>query len=710
MRLATATAAVVFALLICVSAVADIPEVISYQGVLNDDAGVPVADDTYSITFRLYDVETGGSALWEETQSVSVLGGIFNVYLGDLVSLTGLDFLNPYWLGIDVEGEGELIPRTRWTTVPYAGHAGFADTCLEGDEDWVIDGDDIHHSPGNVGVGVAPVNGRFEVGTVGSTAGYFTNAARGDTVTLRAQNALGTAGAFYSCVDPYPVPEPPSAVYGRGACGARGGHFYSTSGEALYAHTSGTTTALLAEATGSGYAAQFLGASGIQVQYRADIGSFRMFGGSSPGYVLTSDADGVGTWQPAAGSDADWTVNGLDMYSLPTGHVGIGDSTPDAKLDIATGDLYEALVVEHSGSPLRVVNIERTSVPVAGNDLLQIAAPLEAPDGIQFIECERGGSPVFYVMGDGQVVGTSGALFNELVEIDDGQLSVDYYGDRVAEISTVYTANGAHILHVEAPDTGETDDGIAVYGQYEQALDYGIGGKFEGGYIGAWGVSNNIGGSLEHIGVRAHATGGGTYNYGIYASASSATAYAGYFSGNVDVTGTLTADTKMFKIDHPLDPANKYLMHACVESDEMKNVYDGVVVLDGRGEARVTLPDWFEALNGEFRYQLTCIGAHAPVYVAEEIGGGSFAIAGGDPGMKVSWQVTGVRRDPYSLAHRADIVQDKPATEVGTYRHPELYGMPETAGVAYREERGVAMQEGLSTRGSAADLTTEDGD
>jgi len=75
----------------------------------------------------------------------------------------------------------------------------------------------------------------------------------------------------------------------------------------------------------------------------------------------------------------------------------------------------------------------------------------------------------------------------------------------------------------------------------------------------------------------------------------------------------------------------------------MKNVYDRVALLDDKGEAIITLPDWFEALNRAFRYQLTQIGAFMPLYVADEIPGNRFRIAGGIPDEKVSWQVTGSR-------------------------------------------------------------------
>jgi hypothetical protein len=129
-------------------------------------------------------------------------------------------------------------------------------------------------------------------------------------------------------------------------------------------------------------------------------------------------------------------------------------------------------------------------------------------------------------------------------------------------------------------------------------------------------------------------------------------------------------------IDHPLDPANKYLNLASVVSAEMANVYSGNVTLDSHGEAVVPLPAWFAAANGDFRYQLTSIGAFMPVYVADEIANSQFKIAGGLPGRKVSWQVTGVRQDAWAKAHALKVETEKPAEERGYYLHPALYGAP----------------------------------
>jgi hypothetical protein len=148
--------------------------------------------------------------------------------------------------------------------------------------------------------------------------------------------------------------------------------------------------------------------------------------------------------------------------------------------------------------------------------------------------------------------------------------------------------------------------------------------------------------------------------------------------GNLTITGKLTKGSGSFKIDHPLDPANKYLSHSFVESPDMMNIYNGVVVLDSKGKALVDLPEYFQALNSDFRYQLTAIGTPGPnLYVAEEISGNHFKIAGGKPGAKVSWQVTGVRQDAYAKAHRIKVEEDKPAQQRGRYLHPELFGATE---------------------------------
>ena len=166
------------------------------------------------------------------------------------------------------------------------------------------------------------------------------------------------------------------------------------------------------------------------------------------------------------------------------------------------------------------------------------------------------------------------------------------------------------------------------------------------------------------------------------------TGLAGNFNGDVDVSGTLSKGGGSFKIDHPQDPTGKYLQHGFVESPQMTNIYKGNVTLDASGAATVRLPDYFESVNRDFQYQLTAIGAAAPrLHVAEEVSNNTFRIAGGEPNMKVSWQITAVRDDAYARENRIQVVTEKPADKQGTYRHPEAHGAPQSQGEAASEKR-----------------------
>jgi hypothetical protein len=145
--------------------------------------------------------------------------------------------------------------------------------------------------------------------------------------------------------------------------------------------------------------------------------------------------------------------------------------------------------------------------------------------------------------------------------------------------------------------------------------------------------------------------------------------------GNLAVGGTLSKAGGSFKIDDPIDPGGKYLSHSFVESPDMMNIYNGSVILNAKGEAVVTMPEWFSALNRDFQYQLTAIGGPAPhLYVATEIQDNQFKIAGGKKGQKISWMVTGIRQDAWANAHRIPTEEEKPANEQGRYLHPELFG------------------------------------
>jgi hypothetical protein len=158
--------------------------------------------------------------------------------------------------------------------------------------------------------------------------------------------------------------------------------------------------------------------------------------------------------------------------------------------------------------------------------------------------------------------------------------------------------------------------------------------------------------------------------------------------GNFTAAGTITGTAKFFEIDHPTDPANKTLRHACIESDEYKNIYDGVATTDGAGYATITLPSWMTDLNENFRYQLTVIDENDsgdPLMWARIVrkidATNTFMIRTSGAGMEVSWQVTGARKDAWARANPFTPEADKVGTEKGRYLTPEAFGRPASEGL-----------------------------
>jgi hypothetical protein len=249
---------------------------------------------------------------------------------------------------------------------------------------------------------------------------------------------------------------------------------------------------------------------------------------------------------------------------------------------------------------------------------------------------------------------------------------------------------------VAAPISSPMNNGLEIWGAQGNGVFVGAsdgdGVHVESGGVNAGYFNTNVSSGTGVIGIANY----GAAAYGVWGASSSG--YAGVFSGKVDISGnlhvggTLTKSAGTFRIDDPLDPENKFLSHSFVESPDMKNVYDGVVTLDDPGEAEVELPDYFEALNRDFRYQLTTIGAAAAVYIAEEIHDNRFKIAGGTDGLKVSWQVTGIRKDPYAVDHPVEVEAWKPDAERGRFLYPAGYGMPDTLSIALAPQKPVPSQ------------------
>jgi hypothetical protein len=568
---------------------------ITYQGRLLDRDGNPVPDDSYSVSFAIFDDAVAGNKLWTETSDVTVSKGLFSVLLGQVNSLDAVFAGQPLWLAINVAKDGEVAPRIPISYVPYAFRAANAEKL-----------------GGSLPAAFAPASHTHSATQI--TADTLSTARYSAYADLGSEGYLGSLGGIAvnnGEVQPKlnaDVLDDQNGVFYQNATNLIAGTL-STDRYSAYADLG--AEGLLGDASGD--LARNDGV--IQTNLSADM----LDGVHSAGFALSSHSH-----DPSYVNVTGDTMNGTLIVSVPSGGShGISSGTAST----ASG----AAGVEGRNTG-------------AGYGVL---AGSTSNHGI-------------YAWTDSTTAGVAG----------------------VSARAGTTTGIG---LNQEVGVRGDARDGIGVAGLSSSSM--AIFGYSSG--------SRGVEAEGYDFGVFAYAFAPSSIaSYGLYSRNDNSTnGYAGYFQGRVHVNGNLSASgSKPFRIDHPLDPANKYLYHFAVESPEVRNLYEGTVALDANGEATVILPDYFNALNADtgFNYQLTCIGGYAPVYVAEEISGNQFKIAGGKPGLKVSWQVTAIRDDPYLRDHPIQAEEEKTAGERGKYQYPQGYGKPESMATDYHSPEAPA--------------------
>ncbi len=731
--------AIMLSALLPAAAVAQgVTDVLNYQGFLRTDEGA--ATGVLSMTFRIYDDETAGNLLWTETQPVvSVDSGYFSVKLGSINPIPDDAFVdtedytadNTRWLEIEVGGE-ILLPRTKLGATPYA---------------------------------------RFSEGLRGhvhTAPGY-----------LELQNPAKTPGTMKLGIDmnggsiAYDVGDSEHPVFDLSG-NANGGSLHLVSSEDIGEYGPGGMT--IRDSSGNMKTA--LGGTGIILKINA-----------ADGYVLTSDAEGNGTWEPATGGGGScWDCPGNYTYlSDISDSVGIGTEEPQAKLHVEADDggaaiwgigygntgaapsagvaglnysasggpgIYgysdnwhavlgansngNAAVMarnDGSGPGLKAQN-QGTGVAIQGwagsGNLLEL---YDTPDlklvvdnsgnlttsgtiDMSGLKIATGASDGYVMTCDAIGVGTwqsAGGGGGAGGWVDDGaNVRLETAADKVGigtsspatklHVTGAIRSNGSTGYYVNIDGNIITSDGPAI----------GLGGDYvmvgTGGWLGvgvAGFVQSTDGPNMRVVndtGTAAIFSAGPTGEsvlptnrtaVAAYADSSYdacrfvalGTGWAGYFDGDVRVTGTIDNSKSGIIMDDPLDPENKWLRHGSVNSPDMMNIYNGNVTTDGDGAAIVTLPEYFTALNRDFRYQLTVIGQFAQAIVEQEIENNRFTIRTDKPNVKVSWQVTGIRHDRFAEANPMQVEIEKSPEHRGKYLNPEAFGQSEQMGIDYENNR-----------------------
>ena len=633
-----------------------VPSFVKYAGVLADGNGRPI-EGAVEVTFSLYKAPQGGAALWMESQKVQAdrLGN-YAVILG-ATTIGGLPATlfaasEARWLGVQVAGEAEQ-PRVMLLAVPYAMKAGDAAT--------------IGGLPPSAFLLAPPTIISGAQGNNARAAGETVSAGAAPPASSNVTTAGGTANAIPLFTTPTNIQTSILTQTGTKAINVAGRLNLPATGVATAA--SGKLSRSL-DFVASAFSRGTAAAVAQTFQFQAEpVGNNT----ASPSGTLNL-LYGSGTSTP--------TETGLKINNRGILSFAAGQTFPGTGTGTITGITAGTALTGGGTNGSVTLNVDPTKVPQLKSNNSFTGAELFAgnvgvgtgPSSTGYTPLTVGGVTNF---GTWFAIGNSSAGGHTWNIISAGSGNAEGAGNLgITDLtgkSTIWLEGNTNVsgtLNVNSSNNPLASSTITAQG-----------------YDGSAGITAT-GGNGDSSSQTADGSGGvfmGASNYccGNGIEAYTGSDLAGYFDGNVYVNGSIDKLSGSFKIDHPLDPANKYLYHSFVESPDMMNIYNGNVVTDATGNAIIPLPEWFEALNRDFRYQLTVIGQFAQAIVVQKVSQHRFGIRTDKPGVEVSWQVTGIRQDAWANAHRIPVEEEKDARDRGHYLRPELYGAPEEASVAW---------------------------
>jgi len=674
-------------------AVISVPRLVKFSGAVQDSGGNPRSGIT-GITFALYKDQSGGGALWLETQNVTLdAQGHYTVLLGanSAEGMTSELFSanEAQWLGVQPEGQTEQ--RVLLVSVPYALKAADAET--------------LGGRPASSFVLAVPVaNGSSSSGT---QSGSAANAALPQAACATPPCNVVTAGGTPNFLSKF-----------QDATTVQNSAIFESGGLVGIGNSSPTRTL---DVSGE----IRVGGGNIYMQRNlTDLAGRRNWAWGTETFNVGDVSLFVSTSNSSFPSSPVFTA-------LSNGHMGVGLPTPTEALSVAGtiqsttgGFMFPDATVQTTASLLTGVTAGSGLSGGGKSGSVTLSANFSSVQARITGTCSSGTA-----MGS---IGADGSATCNTVSGGGGSLTLPFSGTGADSPPTVQgvfkvtdTTNGpANTSNSGPPDpttipsavvglttgTGITagvvgeatnSDGVGVVAISTAAVGDEV------PVLVAWSQATSgdvslIDGLASSPGTRgidlqfAVTPSRGIIQASVGPNNSSTTVFSVDGSGSINTNANITANgqinaigtihsntsitapVKSFKIDDPLAPADKWLYHTSVESPDMLNFYNGVVVLDARGQAWVLMPDWFQALNRDFRYQLTAVGKPAPnLYVAREIKDNRFKISGGRPHGRISWQVTGIRHDAYANAHRTPVEQEKSPAERGKYMYPEGFGHPE---------------------------------
>jgi len=689
-----------------------VPQLVNYSGKALDSAGKPVAGIA-GATFAIYAEQSGGAPLWMETQNIQAdAKGNYSVQLG-ATSADGLPLElfasgQARWLGVRVNGSEEQS-RVLLLSVPYALKAADAQTLgglpasaflLAGaanaaaaqsnvavaspsslpppsSSDVTTSGGTVNKVPlfttaTNVQSSIVTQTGSGTTAKIGiNTATPATSLDVNGAATVRGNLSLPATGAASTTAGKNSQPLSFTASSYNSSAGAAVNQNFRWQAEPTGNDTASTGGTLnLLYSVGANAPAE----TGLKVGKNGQISfaagqTFPIATGGVTNTMLENSSVTVtpgtaltGGGKIALGGAATLNVDTTKVPLLAAANVFPSNQTFAGGLTASTTGYIPIIEEAPESGNGAALEMETTG---SGGMFWQIlntgAGASQGANKLNFRN-DSAGIDAMTIAANGNVgIGTTIPGAN--LDMAQG-LTINGLGGTL--FSTQYDGVNAFAMNAEPSTSGGT-----LYGSGWTLYDYAY-GKWVAGISqvdGAVGINQ------------------GSPSYALDVLAENGGTYAAFFGGNIDVDGTVSTASASLQIDDPVDPANKYLYHSSVESPDMMNIYNGNVTTDSDGNATVQMPDWFEALNRDFRYQLTVIGQPSQAYVSQELASGAFSIKTDKPNVKVSWQVTGIRQDAWANAHRMAVEVQKSAAERGNYLHPELFGASQDKKIPVRQPR-----------------------